>query len=256
MGLRQGQVEISLNPLEEQELPGWEIYRGGDSPLAMVRAQQRLELPWVLEKIRRHIGYRAQILDLGCGHGSFSNELAQRGHSVTAVDGDPEALNIAKVWDKTQSVRYRLGDISKLPFPSKSFDVVTALDVLCHTDHCLEVLHEATRVLKPGGVFIFDNFNHSARAWLLAVKGPEWFIKNTPPEYHKFAHFQKPQALARHLRRAGLDVVQVRGLRPAIFQTAMVKLLFSGTVSDGFQFHFCRKPWLSYVGLAKKRRFY
>lgn len=240
----------------EVDLPGWEIYRGDAGPLAMVRAQQRLELPWVLEKIRRHIGYRAHILDMACGYGGVANELAKGGHVVTGIDLNPEILSIAQMWDKTQSVQYRLGEICSLPFANKSFDVVTALDVLNHIDECSEALQEANRVLKPGGIFVFNNFNHTARAWLMAVKGAQWFMKNTPADYHDFSRFKKPYAMAKQLRRAGLDPVQFCGISPVIFQPSILKLIYSGSVSDSFRFHFCRTPWLGYVGLAQKRRFY
>lgn len=255
MEIRKSELEISPKAFDDQSLPGWETYRGSATPAALVRAQQRLELPWVLEKIRRHIGYRAQILDLGCGCGGVANALALRGHRVVGIDQNPEALNIAKIWDKTQSVQYRLGDIHKLPFSNKSFDVVVALDVFCRAEQCAEILQEASRVLKPGGIFIFNNFNRTARAWFLAAKGPEWFIKNTPAKYRVFSSFQKPRDFARNLRRCGLNPMQFSGLSPVIFQLPLLKLIFSGLVTDAFRFHFCRRPWLGYIGFAQKRRY-
>lgn len=247
MGLLRSELEISLNVADDVSLPGWD---------AMIRAQQRLELPWALEKIRRHIGYRAHILDIGCGFGGVANELAKTGHIVTGIDHNPEVLGIAKMRDKTESVQYRLGEIDKLPFANKSFDVVTALDVLCHLDDCAEALKEATRVLRPGGIFLFNNFNRTIGAWLVAVKGQEWFIKNTPTGYHEFGRFKKPQVLARQLRRAGLEPVQIRGVSPVMLQTSLFKLIYAGSVNEDFRFHFCRTPWLGYVGFAQKRRFY
>ena len=246
MGLLRSELDISLNIADNRALPGW----------AILRAQQRLELPWALEKIRRHIGYRAHILDMGCGFGGVSNELAKSGHMVTGVDQDIDALNIAKMWDKTESVQYRLANIRQLPFANKSFDVVTALDVLYHVDDCVEALHEATRVLKPGGIFLFNNFNRTVGAWLLAVKGPEWFIKNTPAGYYDFERFKKPQAFAKQLRRVGLEPMQFCGISPVILQKSLLRLVFSGSVNEDFRFHFCRTPWLGYVGFAKKRRFH
>lgn len=256
MGLLKSELEISLNMPDSKSLPGWDIYLGDDGPQALVRAQLRLELPWVLEKIRRHIGYRAHILDLDCGFGGVANELARRGHRVIGVDPNVEALSIAKMWDQTESVQYRLANRGNLPFGNQSFDVVTALDVFCQVDDCAEALHEATRVLKPGGIFLFNNFSRTWRAWLMAVKGPELFIKNVPPGYHDFKRFKKPQSFARQLRRVGLEPHEFCGMSPVFLQKSWLKLIWSGSVGQDFQFHFCRTPWWGYVGFAQKRRFH
>jgi 2-polyprenyl-6-hydroxyphenyl methylase/3-demethylubiquinone-9 3-methyltransferase len=256
MGLLKSDVENAMGISDNRELPGWEIYNGDRSPTAMMRAQQRLEIPWILEKIRRHIGYHANILDLGCGFGTVTNELANKGHAVTGLDHSAEALDIAKAWDKTQSVQYRLGDIHSIPFANKSFDVVTAMDVLSHINESSSVFQEATRVLRPGGIFIFNNYNHSRLAWLMAVKGPQWLIKEAAEPYHDYERFQKPMSLARQLKRAGLNPIQFCGLRPVMMQRSLIKLIYSGCVSDQFRFQFCRQPWLGYIGVAQKQRFY
>jgi 2-polyprenyl-6-hydroxyphenyl methylase/3-demethylubiquinone-9 3-methyltransferase len=193
---------------------------------------------------------------MGCGFGGVSNELAKKGHNVTAIDHDLDALNIARMWDETQSVQYRKGDIHKLPFETKTFDVVTALDVLSHIDQCSEVFQEATRVLRPGGIFIFNNFNRSFLSWLLTVKGSQWFMKDAPKEYYEFERYQKPMSLARHLKRAGLEPIQFCGLSPVMLQSPLIKMLYSGLVSDNFRFQFCKTPWLGYIGIAQRRRFY
>lgn len=257
MGLLRTEMEISSAEIsDDAKLPGWHLYHDETHPSAITRAQQRLEIPWILEKIRRHIGYRASILDMGCGFGHATNEFARKGHNVTGVDCDQEVIEAAKYWDDTQSVQYRLADIHQLPFTNKSFDVVTALDILYRIDQYPAALQEAERVLKPGGIFIFNNFNHTPWAWLLAVKGPEWFIKNTPAEYNTFARFQKPYSLARQLKRVGLDPLQICGFSPVLMQSSLLRLLYSGAVNEKFQFRFCKHPWLGYVGIAKKRKFY
>ncbi len=256
MGLLRTEMEISSAEISDAaRLPGWHLYRDESHPSAMTRAQQRLEIPWILEKVRRHIGYRARILDMGCGFGHATNEFARKGHIVTGVDLNQDFLEVARSWDDTQSVQYRLADVHRLPFMEKSFDVVTALDVLSRVDQST-ALQEAERVLKPGGIFVFNNFSHTTWAWLLAVKGPEWFIKNTPEGYNDFSKFQKPWGLARQLKRAGLEPLQFCGFSPVLMQSALLRLIYSGAVSDKFQFRFCKHPCLGYVGIAKKRKFY
>ena len=64
------------------------------------------------------------ILDVGCGNGVFLNTLPDKYHAI-GLDSSQEALKYVK----TEAVK---GDIAALPFESKSFDLVTCLEVLEH----------------------------------------------------------------------------------------------------------------------------
>ena len=56
-----------------------------------------------------------------------------------------------------------------LSFASASFDVVVAADVLEHVDDLPRVLGEVSRVLRPGGCFLFDTINRTWLARLILV---------------------------------------------------------------------------------------
>jgi SAM-dependent methyltransferase len=87
-----------------------------------------------------------RVLDLGGGTGRLAGLLPERG--IWAV-----------VLDRAQHVRQApppqvLGDATQLPFQAGCFDAVAALYVLYHLDQPLRALHEARRVLRPGGTFV------------------------------------------------------------------------------------------------------
>jgi len=71
-------------------------------------------------------GLRA--LDLGCGEGHNTRLLAHRGADMVALDVSQPFMSAAAAQEQSDplGISYVLGDATRLPFPSKSFDVVTA----------------------------------------------------------------------------------------------------------------------------------
>jgi len=244
--------EIVNNEVYDQLAERW--YEAQDDPVALLRSQHRLEVPWILEQIRRNIGYHAEILDMGCGAGFLSNELAKAGHTVTGIDLSTSSLKVAESRDSTRTVRYLQGDVYQAPFPRESFDVVLAMDLLEHVSDPRRVLSEAVRVLRPGGLFFFNTFNKNPLSYLIVIKGVEWFVKNTPKDYHVYSLFIDPNKLRDWMDDLGMETMSVRGLRPVFLQKAFFKMLFTGVVPPDFRFRFTKVPMIGYTGFAKKMR--
>ena len=98
-----------------------------------------------------------KVLDVGCGPGSITIDLARlvpHGH-VTGVEYVPDPLDEARTLAAAQSVTnvsFEIGDIHSLPFPDDSFNVVHAHQVLQHIADPVKALQEMRRVTKPGGI--------------------------------------------------------------------------------------------------------
>jgi exopolysaccharide biosynthesis WecB/TagA/CpsF family protein len=90
-----------------------------------------------------------RVLDLGCGNGSYTVELARRAAFVCGVDLQTEHLQAFR-----QPIHRVQAAGESLPFVSESFDVVTMIEVLEHTRSDEEVLKECFRVLKPEGFLV------------------------------------------------------------------------------------------------------
>ncbi|MBT7736481.1 class I SAM-dependent methyltransferase [Candidatus Peregrinibacteria bacterium] len=118
-----------------------------------------------------------KVLDLGSGTGRSVTRLKVAGATdVTAIDISKEMVEILK---KDHShVDARLGDVEELPFEDDSFDLVNALFVIVHLGDLREMLDEAYRVLKPGGVFILSNVNQRKAPKLKLKDGTEIVIKS------------------------------------------------------------------------------
>jgi 2-polyprenyl-6-hydroxyphenyl methylase/3-demethylubiquinone-9 3-methyltransferase len=236
------------------ETLGERWYEAQDDPVALLRAESAHRTPWIIETIeRRHAGGKVRVLDIGCGAGFLTNRLAACGWHVAGLDASESSLAVAAARDATNSVRYQVGDARSLPFPDGSFDVACAMDFLEHVDEPGRVIAEAARVLAPGGLFFFHTFNRTLLAWLVVIKGVEWFVKNTPRDLHVLSLFIDPEEVRKQCDSSGLDVIDLRGSRPVIFSTAFVKLLATGVVPKDFAFTFTSSTQIAYTGVAAKR---
>ncbi|MFV2197795.1 class I SAM-dependent methyltransferase [Nocardiopsis sp. LOL_012] len=110
------------------------------------------------------------LLDVGCGPGSITVDLAQRvaPGPVTAVDASPEAIELARATAREEGVDhidFRVGDAHVLDLPDDSFDVVHAHQVLQHVADPVRALAEMRRVARPGGVVAVCDSDYSAMYW-------------------------------------------------------------------------------------------
>jgi ubiquinone/menaquinone biosynthesis C-methylase UbiE len=91
-------------------------------------------------------------LDVGCGTGFLTLELAARGHRVTGVDFAPAMIAEArrKAAERGASVRFEEGDAEQLPYSAGSFDLVISRHLLWTLPHPEAAIDEWIRVLRPG----------------------------------------------------------------------------------------------------------
>lgn len=226
-------------------------YEGINHPITLLRAENAVRNPWIAHIVAAHYARAVRILDVGCGGGLLSNFLAEQGHTVTGIDLSAPSLQVAKERDKTQRVDYIRADALNLPFEQESFDVVCAMDILEHVAQPEQLIAQASRVLKPGGLFFFHTFNRNLLSYLLIIKGVEWFIPNVPKHLHLYSFFIKPQELCKACLQSHLTVQQMRGLHPK-FSTALLSLPFTKKMLPDVSFCFSKTLLTGYCGFASK----
>jgi len=239
--------ELINNSYYDQLADKW--YSAHDDPIALLRAETREKLRWALPLLNNA---KAQsVLDVGCGGGFATNFLARLDFQVSGIDFSEPTLSVARRMDATKSVNYVQGDAYQLPFVDGQFDAVLAFDFLEHVSDPQKIVQEVARVLKPGGQFLFHTFNRSFLAWLIVIKGVEWFVKNTPKDLHTIKMFIKPEELNHFCSLQGLSVQQWTGLRPKL-NKEFWKMLATKEVPEQFEFRQTKSKLISYCGQAIK----
>jgi len=222
-----------------------------DHPIALLRSENTLRNPWIIKTIEEQKGL-CKILDIGCGAGLLTTPLAKLGHSVSGIDSSVSSLEVARNLGKGLSAEYIEGKAEALPFEDASFDVVSAMDLLEHVENPAKVIEEASRVLKPGGLFFFHTFNRNPISYLLIIKGVDWFVRNAPKNMHVYSLFIKPREMKNLCLLQNLKVEHMFGMRPDFKAPSFLKMLLTGKVDPNFRFVFTPSLITGYLGFAKK----
>jgi ubiquinone biosynthesis O-methyltransferase len=184
------------------------------------------------------------VLDLGCGGGFMAEALASRGAKVIGVDPSAPAIQAGR--DHAEAARldidYRVGTGEAIPAPNESQDCVVVVDVFEHVADPGVVLDEIRRVLKPGGLLLFDTLNRTRLAAFVFVLLGEDILRIGPRGTHDPAKFIKPSELQAMLAKAGFEAGPVTGFGP-------------NGLNRHFDVTFGRLPTaaLMYLGYAIKR---
>jgi ubiquinone/menaquinone biosynthesis C-methylase UbiE len=92
----------------------------------------------------------ARVLDIGCGTGLASSDLAERGYEVTGIDQSPAMLSFAK--SRVPDGTFLEGSAESLPWTTATFDGATCAQAF-HWFDAPRVRAEVVRVVRPGGPF-------------------------------------------------------------------------------------------------------
>jgi 2-polyprenyl-6-hydroxyphenyl methylase/3-demethylubiquinone-9 3-methyltransferase len=157
-----------------------------------------------------------EVLDLGCAGGFMAEALAKRGAAVTGIDPAAQAIAAARAHaaDEGLNIRYDVGVGENLPYAENAFDAIVCVDVLEHVDDLDRVIQECARVLRPGGLFLFDTINRNLLARLVVIKAAEDWLKLLPKGTHDPARFIRPDELRDVFARHALTPDPFTGLGP------------------------------------------
>lgn len=155
----------------------------------------------------------SRILECGAGTGRFSVEMARRGYRVLATDVSPGMLEQTRKRVEMEGLSDRVsveyGDIYNLKFPDGTFDFVYSIRVLnqlADNQDKRRAITEMARVVRPGGLLLFDVVNlHS----LAVMKNASWHIH--------------PGAVRGILEDAGCRVERLKGAM--LFTQTLIEVL-------------------------------
>jgi SAM-dependent methyltransferase len=115
-----------------------------------------------------HLAADAKVLDVGCGPGTITADLADRvprGH-VTGIDAAQGIIDQAREEaGGRENLTFATGDVYALDYPDDSFDVVHAHQVLQHLSDPVRALREMRRVARPGGIVAARDGDYGGFTW-------------------------------------------------------------------------------------------
>lgn len=103
---------------------------------------------------------KLRVLDLGCGNGSLSQQIAQQGYEVVGIEESESGVQLAA--QAFPACQFIPASIYDLPYDAlaNSFDVVISAEVIEHLLFPRELLKAAKKCLKPGGQLIITTPYH------------------------------------------------------------------------------------------------
>lgn len=170
-----------------------------EGPAGRTRWARRVKM------LSHHLRPGMSVLELGCGTGYFTRELARTGADIIAVDVSPELLEIAREDCVSSNVRYESQNACALSYPEAVFDSVVGSSVLHHLE-IKEALQEIFRVLKPGGAIYFTEPN-MLNPQIAVQKNIPWIKFKLGDSPDETAFFRWP--LQRLLQQTGFRHVEI-----------------------------------------------
>jgi SAM-dependent methyltransferase len=152
-----------------------------------------------------HLQSGMRVLELGCGSGHLTRELAHTGADIVATDLSPELLETAKANCSTPKVRYEIQNACALSYSDATFDSVVGSSVLHHLE-IEPALREIYRVLKSGGTIYFAEPN-MLNPQIAIQKNVPWVKRKLGDSPDETAFFRWP--LRRLLEHAGYRDVRI-----------------------------------------------
>jgi SAM-dependent methyltransferase len=170
-----------------------------EGPAGKLRWARRVKM------LSNHLRSGMGVLELGCGTGYFTRELARSGADIVAIDVSPELLEIAEADCPAENVRYEAQNACALTYPNDVFDSVVGSSVLHHLE-INEALREIYRVLKPGGTIYFTEPN-MLNPQIAVQKNVPWVKRKLGDSPDETAFFRWP--LRRLLKQTGFRDVRI-----------------------------------------------
>jgi SAM-dependent methyltransferase len=161
------------------------------------------EPAWAAVVTATGVGPATRVLDVGCGSGEFLAYTARLGAVPAGIDPAPAMVDLARA--RLPDADVRVGSFEELPWPDRSFDVVTAFNALQFAADTLDALAECIRVAAPGGRVAVANWAEGDRNDLHMIEAAVAEAAGEPPLPD--GDLRRAGGLEELLGDAGLEVV-------------------------------------------------
>ena len=165
-----------------------------------------------------------KVLDVGCGGGLLAEALNAKGAHVTGIDVTEANIEVARLHAAKMEldITYKLITAEEMvKTEPESFDVVACLEVIEHVPDPGQLIKACSDLLRPDGQMFLSTLNRNPRSFVTAILGAEYIFNILPKGTHEWSKFIKPSELERHMRNAGIKLIESKGMfYNPIFHTA------------------------------------
>jgi len=158
----------------------------------------------------------ALIVDIGCGGGILTESLAMRGAHMVGIDAAPDLIAAATAHAQQSKLDIRYQTTTAEQFAAQEankYDAVVCMELLEHVASPATLLEACRRLVKPTGHLFLSTLNRTLRSYVEAILGAEYLLRLLPIGTHDYAAFVTPAELARLLRAAEFELLEVSGMR-------------------------------------------
>lgn len=162
----------------------------------------------LFEKLLREqdLSTPAEILDLGCGAGTYVRFLTSRGYNVVGLDYSLPSLYLAHTADHKQNGHYVVGEAYNLPFCKENYDLVVSIGVLQVLERPEGALDEIVRVLRPKGLLAIEFLNAFELVTVVKTAGER--LRGRLPRVRTYSHFK----IKHQLSQRGIRIIRQVGV--------------------------------------------
>ncbi|XP_017006936.2 ubiquinone biosynthesis O-methyltransferase, mitochondrial [Drosophila takahashii] len=172
--------------------------------------------PGYVNTTRVLLGQR--ILEVGCGGGLLTEQLARLGAQVTGIDLGEKLIEAARDHLKCSSpelastVTYKMEPVDQHAKANcECYDAVIVSEVLEHVDDKVALLESSVRTLKPGGSIFITTLNKTIPSWFGGVILSEYVLNLVPKGTHHWDKMISPLDVQRILDTMNCQTVLVNG---------------------------------------------
>lgn len=209
-----------------QIAPNWWDLNGPMKPLHKINP---VRVKFIQDSLNLNNLNTLKVLDIGCGGGILTEELAKLGGDVTGIDMSPEAINVAKLHAELElnnnsnnyKINYENTSIEDFYENNKNtkYDVITCLELLEHVPDPEKFIEYILKLLKPDGKLFISTLNRNLKSYLLGIVAAEYLLGWVPKGTHEHSKFIKPSELASILRKHNKNISSLKGISFNIFSS-------------------------------------
>jgi 2-polyprenyl-6-hydroxyphenyl methylase/3-demethylubiquinone-9 3-methyltransferase len=207
----------------------------------------------------------ARAVVVGGGRGLLARALAGLGMDVTSLDPSPEATELARQahGPGDPPVAYEVAEPERPRLPDGAFDLAVYTDTFEVTDDLDAVLAAAARLLRPGGVLVYDTVNRTLLSRLIYLVAFQRLpaTRIMPPNRYAASRLRPPAELAERMTAHGLTDLGTCSFHPksAAALVSATRARRAGRVTDEqlpglveFRLDPDGSPLVTYLGHARR----